>query len=270
MEISLAQKYLQLQHLLSQYRKIAIAFSGGVDSSFLLHAACAALGPLSVHAFHASSELLPPLETERVELVVRERGCLFHLIELKPLSWPEFVANGADRCYLCKKKIYQEFLADAVFAEGVVLCDGTNLDDLGQDRPGLKAVAELQVRTPLAEVGLTKKEIRLLSREFALSTWDTPASSCLATRIAQGEPVTREKILLVAQGEALLRRTGFVGVRVRLCEETATIAVLQKDLPEIQKKHVFSAINKDFAFLGLYKVVVDPQGRSDLGLCFSA
>ncbi|OGQ99928.1 MAG: TIGR00268 family protein [Deltaproteobacteria bacterium RIFOXYD12_FULL_55_16] len=269
MDIFLSQKYLKLQNILLQHREIAIAFSGGVDSAFLLHAACAALGSSSVHAFHASSELLPPLETERVKLVVQERGCFFHLIEIKPLSWPEFVANGADRCYLCKKKIYQEFLADPFFVEGAVLCDGTNRDDLGQNRPGLKAVAELKVRTPLAEVGFTKKEIRLLSREFALSTWDTPASSCLATRIAPGESVTREKILLVARCEALLQETGFMGVRVRLCEGIATIAVLQKDLPEIQKKHVFSAINKGLAFLGLRKVVLDPQGRSDLLGCFS-
>lgn len=252
-----------MQGILARHGKIAIAFSGGVDSSLLLHAACATLGASSVHAFHASSELLPPLETERVQSAVQELGCFFRAIRVNPFIWPEFVANGPDRCYLCKKKIYQEFLADTIFAEGAVLADGTNHDDLGQDRPGLKAVAELKVQTPLAAVGLTKKEIRLLSREFALSTWDTPASSCLATRIAQGEPVTREKIFLVAQCEAILQKAGFRGVRVRFSEQSATIAVLRKDLPGVQEKHVFSSIKSKLSLLGVPRVVIDPHGRPD-------
>lgn len=262
-ESSLSGKYRALQKLLSRRKRVAVAFSGGVDSSFLLHAACAALGPLAVHAFHARSELLPPVEAQRVAQAIREHGCLFHPIEIKPLTWPAFVANGSDRCYLCKKKIYQIFLADPAFPPEAVLLDGTNRDDLAQDRPGLKAVAELQVQTPLAAVGFTKKEIRLLSREFALSTWDAYSSSCLATRISPGEPLTREKILLVSRCEALLQKIGFRGVRVRLAEETATIFVVRKDLPEIQKKHVFSAINEDFLSLGLQEVLIDSQGRPD-------
>jgi len=260
-DISLSRKYLQLQQVFLQHQEVAIAFSGGVDSSFLLHTACATLGPSRVHAFHAMSELLPPMETGRVERVIKECGCCFRPIKVTPLHWPEFVANGPDRCYLCKKKIYQTFLADESFPKGALLFDGTNHDDLGQDRPGLMAVSELKVQTPLADVGLTKKEIRLLSREFALPTWDAHASSCLATRIAQREPVTREKITLVSRCEDLLRDRGFMGVRVRLSKETATIVVLQKDLTEIRKKHVFSAIKDAFLSLGLQKVVVDSQGR---------
>ncbi len=261
MDLPLAKKYRDLQKIFSQHKKVAIAFSGGVDSSFLLYAACAALGPSVVHAFHANSELLPPLETERVEEFIRERGCFFHPVEIKPLGWPEFVANDADRCYLCKKKIYQTFLADPLFTRGAVLFDGTNRDDLGQDRPGLRAIAELGVQTPLVEVGFAKKEIRELSKEFALSTWDAHASSCLATRIAPREPITREKILLVSRCEAVLRKKGFMGVRVRLSGEVATIAVLQKDLRKIQDNHVFSMIKDEFLILGLHKIAVDFKGR---------
>lgn len=264
MEISLSSKYRQLQQVFSQHKEVALAFSGGVDSSFLLHAACATLGRASVHAFHAKSELLPSLEAERVERVVNKLGCRFHPLEIKPLSWPEFVANGADRCYLCKKKIYQMFLAEPFFINGAVLFDGTNLDDLGQDRPGLLAISELKVQTPLADVGLTKKEIRLLSKELALSTWNLYASSCLATRIAQDESITREKILLVSRCEALLQKRGFQGVRVRLSGETATIAVLKTDLREMQKNNVLSAIKNDFLSLGLHEIVVDSQGREGL------
>jgi pyridinium-3,5-biscarboxylic acid mononucleotide sulfurtransferase len=263
-DISLSRKYCTLKKFFSRHQKVAVAFSGGVDSSFLLYAACTTLGPASVHAFHAGSALLPSMEAARVERLVLERDCLFHRFEIDPFIWPEFVANGPDRCYLCKKKIYQTFLTDPVFNQGAVLCDGTNCDDLGQDRPGLQAVAELKVQTPLADAGFTKKEIRLLSREFGLSTWDVHASSCLATRIAQRERITREKILLVSRCESLLQKTWFFGVRVRLSQQTATIAVLRKDLPEIEKKYVFSVIKSDFLSLGLHKVVIDPQGRPDL------
>lgn len=262
MEIALSRKYRRLQEILLEHQGVAVAFSGGVDSSFLLYAACATLGPASVHAFHATSELLPPLETERAERIIQERGCFSHLIEIEPLSWPEFVANSSDRCYLCKKKIYQQFLVDPIFLKGTVLCDGTNRDDLAQDRPGLIAVAELNVQTPLADLGFTKNEIRLLSREFALSTWDVQSSSCLATRIAPREPITREKILLVSQCEALLRKAGFNGVRVRLGQRVATIEVLRKDLGEINKKPVFSAIKAEFSLLGVSQVLIDQHGRA--------
>lgn len=261
MEISLSQKYGKLQKILSRHKQVAIAFSGGVDSSFLLYAACAAIGSSAVHAFHAKSELLPPTEAGRVERTVNERGCRFHPVEIDPLGWPEFVANAPDRCYLCKKNIYQTFLTDHSFPTGALLFDGTNRDDLGQERPGLQAVAELRVQTPLADIGFTKQEIRLLSRDFALSTWNVHASSCLATRIAHNEPITREKIVLVSRCEALLQEHGFMGVRVRLSQKTASIAVQQKDLLAVQKKHVFSAINDGFMSLGVSKVIVDSQGR---------
>lgn len=263
MRKSPSAKYRDLQGIFFRHEKVAVAFSGGVDSSFLLHAACATLGPSLVHAFHAQSELSPPLEAERVARIILERGCVFHPLAIEPLTWPEFAANGPDRCYHCKKKIYQTFLADPSFPVGAALFDGTNRDDLGQDRPGLKAVAELQVRTPLADLGFTKDEIRLLSREFFLSTWDVYSSSCLATRISQHEPITREKILLVARCEALLQKMGFLGVRVRLAGETATIFVVKKDLSRIQNKRVFPVIKSDFLSLGLHKVLINQQGRPD-------
>ncbi len=263
MEISLSSKYRQLQKIFLQHQEVAIAFSGGVDSSFLLHTACVTLGCSAVHAFHARSELQSSTEAARVGRAIQECGCFFHPIEIKPFSWPEFVANGSGRCYHCKKKIYQTFLVHPSFPADAFLFDGTNHDDFGQDRPGLRAVAELKVQTPLAEVGFTKKEIRLLSKEFSLSSWNAYSSSCLATRIAQGEPLTREKILLVSKCEALLQEKGFMGVRVRLSKETATIAVLQKDLGELQKNHVFSAIKHEFMSLGLRGVVLDSQGRPD-------
>lgn len=263
MKSSLSGKYRELQKIFSKYTKVAIAFSGGVDSSLLLHVACATLGPSVVHAYHAQSELLPPLEAAGVTRAVQQYDCVFQPVAIKPLTWPEFVANGPDRCYHCKKRIYQTFLADPSFPLDGVLFDGTNHDDLGQDRPGLKAVVALNVQTPLADLGFTKNEIRLLSRELSLPTWNTYASSCLATRISHGEPITREKILLVSQCESVLQKKGFMGIRVGLSGETATISVLQNDLSKIGDNRVFSMIKSDFLSLGLHKVLINQQGRPD-------
>lgn len=262
MEISLSGKYRQLQKIFSRHDTVALAFSGGVDSSLLLYAACATLGSDRVHAFHARSELIPGFELKRVERIVQERGCCYHSIKINSFNLPEFVANGPARCYHCKKNIYNSFLAEQPCLGGATLFDGTNLDDLGQERPGLRAVSELKVQTPLVEAGLTKKEVRLLSREFALATWDAPSSSCLATRIMTGESIDKEKILLVAQCEEVLHSYGFIGVRVRLSQKVATIVLLNSDLARVKEKDVFSSIKTKLLSLGLNKVSLDPLGRS--------
>lgn len=238
-----------------------MAFSGGVDSTFLLHAACAVLGPDNVHAFHAASDLIATGEIRRVVSTLKTLGCRSRIFPLDPFVWPEFVANPPDRCYLCKKKIYQTFASAAQEAGIPALLDGTNTDDLLEERPGRKALLELQVHTPLAEAGLAKKEIRLLSREFALSTWNAHSLSCLATRIAPGEAITREKIFLVARCEDFLAGQGFFGTRVRLASGAATIEVVESDRERIMRNDVISVINDGMFRMGLRDVRVSPQGR---------
>jgi len=238
-----------------------VAFSGGVDSTFLLHTACALLGPDKVHAFHASSDLIATGETHRVVSTLETLGCHSRIFPLDPFAWPEFVANPPDRCYLCKKKIYQTFVEAARETGICALLDGTNTDDLLEERPGRKALLELQVHTPLAEAWLAKREIRLLSREFSLSTWNAHSVSCLATRIAPGEPITREKIFLVARCEDFLAQQGFSGVRVRLAGGAATIEVVESDRERIMENDVISVINAGLFRMGLRDVCVSRQGR---------
>ena len=195
MIISITAKYRRLENLLGQYGKVAVAFSGGADSNFLLAVSCKILGPAQVRAFHASSILLSQEEEAQIEPLCRNLGCKLQTFHFEPLSWPEFIANPPDRCYLCKKHIYQTFKDDSVVSQGgYQLLDGTNFDDLATDRPGLKAIPEFEVRTPLAEANLTKKEIRKLSRDMRLATWDKPSSSCFATRIPAGTTIDLKKI----------------------------------------------------------------------------
>ena len=254
-------KQARLEAALLGCREVAVAFSGGVDSTFLLHAACAVLGPDRVHAFHAGSDLIPAGETRRVAAILESLGCRSRIFSLDPFLRPEFVANPPDRCYHCKKKVYEAFAAAAREAGIPFLLDGTNADDLLEDRPGLKVLTELQVQTPLAAVGLTKKEIRCLSRKALLPTWNAHSASCLATRIASGEPITREKIFLVARCEAHLAEQGFFGTRVRLAAGVATIEVVESDLGRIAENDVISMIQDMFFRLGLRGVQVSPQGR---------
>lgn len=259
-------KYKKLKALLAQCPGAAVAFSGGVDSTFLLHAACVALGPENVHALHARSPLLPAADTLRVADTVRSLGCRSSFLDIDPFAWPEFVQNQADRCYHCKKKIYHAFLSAVHPVQAIPLVDGTNQDDLQEDRPGLKAISELHVATPLAEAGLTKKEIRLLSREFGLPSWNAHSASCFATRIGCGEVITKEKIHFVSEAESLLAGMGFFAVRVRLSGQTATIVPLEKDLVRIKEKDVFTVIKEGFVSLGAQDVSVGAVGRPDIAL----
>ncbi|MFZ5774342.1 MAG: TIGR00268 family protein [Thermodesulfobacteriota bacterium] len=230
-------KYRALRHLLRAQRRVAVAFSGGADSALLLKVACAVLGLARVTAFHAASSLLPAGETDLAVATARRFGCRFQAVHLQPLRWRAFVANPPDRCYHCKKKIYQHLLAHPALG-GAVLLDGTNADDLSAHRPGLRAIAELGVLSPLAVVGLSKQEIRQLGRRISVPVWNAPSSSCLATRIATHEPISLKKIQLVQHCEDVLRGLGFVGTRVRLAGNDATIGILATDFDMLNNRDI--------------------------------
>ncbi len=244
------EKFIFLQRLLGSYPQMAIAFSGGVDSTLLLHAAICAKGTAEVVAFHLRS----PLQAERSERKCREvleknfpdtLRCL--TVEMAPLDWPEFTVNDSSRCYLCKKRMFTA-IGEAMQNEGcVLLADGTNGDDIHSSRPGLQAIVELSVTSPLADAQLTKLEIRQLAKGCGLTNYDLPANSCLATRVATGLPITRERLALIEMAETYLEGLGFFGCRVRFHSTYIVIEVMEKDLVAFAKPEIRHQLQRHFS-----------------------
>ena len=216
-------KLLELKSVLADLGGVLVAFSGGVDSTFLLKAAQETLGD-QVLAVTVRTGLTPDSEIAAAEAIAVHLQAKHNIVPVDVLSDRAIAANPTNRCYLCKRAIFSELQGFAA-AHGLQVIDGSNYDDLGEHRPGLGALAELGVRSPLAEVGLTKAEIRALSREAQLPTWDAPASPCLATRLPYGESLTAEKLRRVAEAEEFLRSLGFGVVRVRTHGSLARIEV---------------------------------------------
>jgi uncharacterized protein len=262
------EKTARLGRLLRDFGRVGIAFSGGADSSFLLRAALAVLGADKVLALHARSCLQKKEEQERAATWPQRHGLTavrLRVVELEPLQWPEFVRNPPERCYLCKQRIYQLFQAKLAEQGIAVLLDGSNVDDLelGQaGRPGLRAIAELGVRSPLADCGLSKEEIRALSCELGLDTWHQPASSCLATRIPQGMEITAARLELVAAMEQVLAEAGFFGCRARLVDEAAVCLHLQEqDMDRFWRGQIRKPLCRELKKQGAKKIFLDLDGR---------
>jgi uncharacterized protein len=254
--------YDRLADTLRPAQKLAIACSGGVDSTLLTKVACDVLGRDNVVALHAHGPMHVQEELDNVQSVVSEIGCHLQVIDYNPLLLDGFKSNPRDRCYHCKKKIYSLFLNWASENGFSALADGTNLDDLDDHRPGLKALEEHCVFLPLVEAGLNKKEIRRMSKELGLSNWDRLSASCLATRIPAGREITLELLGRVAFCERFLHKHGFLGCRVRLIDDnTVYIEILEKDFPQVADKSNRKKISDFFLSIGLGKVFIDITGR---------
>ncbi|MDR1301724.1 MAG: ATP-dependent sacrificial sulfur transferase LarE [Treponema sp.] len=255
---ALVEKYQRLLHILAAPGKGAVAFSGGVDSSFLCYAAVAALGTQAL-AITIVSPMLPKSEIQGAAVIAQKIGIEHLLIEESELD-ETVAANPKERCYFCKKLEFGTMLA-AAQARGIsIVWDGSNLDDLGDYRPGLKALEELHIQSPLREAGLTKADIRELSRRFDLPTWDKPAFACLASRIPYGERIDQAKLAKIEKAEDTLRAWGFRQFRVRCHDQIARIEVAPEERRRFFDEASLDRISQTIKSYGFVYVAFELEG----------
>ena len=257
MATSREEKEKKLAVLLGKCMPLAIAFSGGVDSTYLLHKAALA-GKGKVTALIMKTPSVPERELDEAVAFCKSRGISFFVLPADPFSAAGFRENGRDRCYICKHFLFSALLEKAK-EEGIpFVADGTDADDRKEFRPGLRALKELDIRSPLAEAGLTKKEIRELSEKEGLPTWNKPSFSCLATRFPYGEELTVEKLRRTEAAENLLAELGFTQRRVRVHGNLARIEVLPAEIPLLLERR--DMISSRLEELGFLYTTVDLKG----------
>lgn len=255
--MTLEKKHDALLRILAAGGPVAVAFSAGVDSTLLVAAATAALGD-NVLALTAKTAALPARELEAAKQLAEDLGVRHEIVEIDALAVPAFRENAPDRCYHCKKNIFTA-LWERARAEGFTrLAEGSNTDDLKDYRPGHRALGELDVESPLRAAGLSKAEIRAISRALELPTADKPSFACLASRVPYGDPITAETLRRIDAAETLLAERGFTQYRVRCHGDLARIEVLESELDALfaQRKAISDALRN----LGFSYVTMDLQG----------
>lgn len=253
-------KYDKLLKYLKELESVAVAFSSGVDSTFLLYASCEALGKDNVMAITAKSCSFPKREFDETVAFCESRGIRHEICDSEELEIEGFKENPKNRCYLCKRELFEK-IGDIARNNGLkYVVEGSNVDDEGDYRPGLMAVKELDIKSPLRTVGLYKAEIRELSKKFDLPTWDKPSFACLASRFVYGETISEEKLSMVDKAEQLLLDMGFRQVRVRIHGNIARIEVEPGEISRIAEKENRERIAAAFKEYGFSYVTLDLTG----------
>ena len=257
--MTLEQKYELLKEYIKSLGSVAVAFSGGVDSTFLLRTAHDVLGD-KVLAVTASSCSFPERELREARKFCSENGIAHEVCESEELDIDGFRQNPVNRCYLCKHELFEKMI-DITAKKGFEnVAEGSNMDDMGDYRPGLQAIAELEVKSPLRAAGLYKEEIRQLSKQLGLPTWDKPSFACLASRFVYGETINEEKLGMVDRAEQLMIDLGFRQVRVRIHDKLARIEVLPEEIARAAQPDVRKKINDGLREYGFAYVTLDLAG----------
>ncbi len=255
----LLTKYEELKEYLRSLESVVIAFSSGVDSTFLLYAAKEALGD-KVMAVTASSCSFPGRELDEAKEYCRAQNIRHEIVVSEELKIEGFSHNPKNRCYLCKRELFEKIRALADREGFKEVAEGSNLDDNGDYRPGLTAVAELGIKSPLRETGFSKEEIRILSKHFGLPTWDKPSFACLASRFPYGEEITEGKLGMVDRAEQFLMDLGFSQFRVRIHGDVARIEIVPDEFEKLLRDDIRTQVYARFKELGFSYVALDLLG----------
>jgi uncharacterized protein len=257
---TLQEKYEKLKNYIKSLGSLAVAYSGGVDSTFLVKVAYDVLGD-RVIAVTATSSTYPKRELNDAITFIEQIGAKHIVIESEELEIEGFNKNPVDRCYYCKKELFEKIWKVAK-AHGIeYVADGSNYDDLNDFRPGMKAACELNVVSPLKVAGLTKEDIRKLSKELGLPTWDKPAFACLSSRIPYGERITKEKLSMIEKAEEYLLELGFKQVRVRYHQDKlARIEIGKDEIEKFLNINLIEGVRNKFKELGFLYVTLDLDG----------
>lgn len=256
---NLKTKKKHLVSLLEQFEALIIAFSGGVDSTFLLAVAHETLKK-NIVAITAKSPVHPSWENQAAIAFAQDLGVQHMVIQSRELSQPDFKANTKDRCYICKKYLFEDLLKIAQDLGIEHVAHGGNVNDLDDFRPGFTAAYEMKIMAPLVDAGLNKDDIRALSKQMKLKTWNKPPMACLATRIPYGTPITEEALNMVDQAELAVLSLGFTACRVRLHGNVARIEVDPVEIEKVLEKGNRNAIIEKLREIGFLYVTLDMEG----------
>lgn len=258
------RRYNILKEYLTELESVAVAFSGGVDSAFLLKVAVDVLGKDKVIAVTAVSSLFPEREQREAEEFCNKYGIKQIKFHHNEFEIKDFKDNPPNRCYLCKRRLFEQIISIAEKNNINHVVDGSNMDDNGDYRPGMVATRELNIKSPLQYADLYKEDIRELSRKLGLSTWSKPSLACLASRFAYGETISEEKLVIVDKAEQLLFDMGFSQFRVRIHGQenglTARIEIMPEEFPMLMEEGSRKRINKYFKEIGFSYVALDLEG----------